>query len=460
VKQRSLTRQLIVTVLAAELLCAIALSGVALFHEQHERFRDFDVMLRGRADSLLGAVQDAEDPGDNVMVDGTELVVPLEDAYEIIDESGRILGRSPLWNAGFQVPLTNGYGNQHVGGIRYRVLRAAGVRVIDREENGGIRRPVLLIYAAPTHRLWQSIFEAVRFSILTGLLLLALTGAFLVWFLRKALLPLRELATEAGKITAHSWDFHPSQEALRTKELEPLATSMTQLLRGLKAAFAQQQRFTSDAAHELKTALAVIKSSLQLLTLRPRTSGEYAAGLERSIEDTERMEGLVSRMLTLARVEEREGDTPASSDLAASLMRAVHNLEPLATLRGVEVMVTASTDLFVCLSEEDGDILCSNLLSNAIQYSETKSSVLATARLTAGGIELTVTDYGEGIPEESLPHLFERFFRADTSRARHTGGSGLGLSICGAIVTNARGSIRIGSVLGQGTQVTVALGML
>ena len=455
-KERSLTWQILAAVLAAELLCAIALSGAALLHERFERYRAFDVMLRGRADSLLGAVQDAEDPGDNVMLDRTELALPVDDAYEVVDVSGRILGHSPQWDSSFEPPAKSGYSDQRIRGVSYRVLRTDGVRVIDREENGGIRRPVVLVYAAPTRHLWHSIFEAVRFYIATSLLLLALTAIALTWFLRRALFPLRDLAEQASKVSAQSWSFHPSPEVLRTRELKPLALSIAQLLQGLENSFAQQRRFTSDAAHELKTALAVIKSSLQLLQLRPRSNDEYQAGLKRPIADTERMEELVNRMLTLGRADEQRPCATVQSDLGGCLERAAEQLQPLANLQQVQVVVSAPRLLYVALSSEEVEILCSNLLSNAIQHSEAQSIVTAAAKPSGKGVELAITDHGDGIPEEALPHIFDRFFRADKSRTRQTGGSGLGLAICKAIVSNAGGAIHVSSAPGEGTSVTVA----
>ena len=93
----SITRRLMTAILLIELLAAICISGAALVYERHVRFHSFDVMLRGRADSLLGAVQDAEDAHDNVMLDGTEVNFPKEDIYQVEDEQGRLLGRSSNW---------------------------------------------------------------------------------------------------------------------------------------------------------------------------------------------------------------------------------------------------------------------------------------------------------------------------------------------------------------------------
>ena len=96
-KPYSISRRLITSVLLLELISAACVAGVALVYERHTHFRAFEVMLRGRADSLLGAVQDAEDTQDNVMLDGTEVSLPSEDIYEVRDANNRILGRSHNW---------------------------------------------------------------------------------------------------------------------------------------------------------------------------------------------------------------------------------------------------------------------------------------------------------------------------------------------------------------------------
>ena len=97
-KPYSLTRRLVVTVLLVELLLAAAATGLALLYERQQNLHSFDLMLRGRADSVLGAVQDAEDANDNVMLDAKALDLPQGDLYEVRDESGRVVGSSPNWN--------------------------------------------------------------------------------------------------------------------------------------------------------------------------------------------------------------------------------------------------------------------------------------------------------------------------------------------------------------------------
>jgi signal transduction histidine kinase len=460
-RNRSLSRQLIAGVLLAELLCAALFSVVAVEHEMHGRRRAFDVMLRGRADSLLGAIQDVEDPDDNVAVDPTELVLPKQDVYRVLNPSGRVLGQSPNSSAdvlaGLAAPHKNGYFSFQANGASYRAIRFDGMRVIDRVETGGIRRPVTVLYAAPTRDLWHEAVEAVQFYIVAGVALLAITGVALVWFLRRRLSPLQELAAIAGRVSAQSWQFVPPDEVLRTAELAPIALSIQELLKGLQQSFERQRQLTGDAAHELKTSIAVLKSSLQLLSMNPRTARQYEAGLDGLLVDTERMEDLSTRMLALARLEEAPVEQSESSDLQAVMRAVAERFQPLANLKQVVLDIGDGETCKVAMHPNDADVLCSNLIVNAIEHSFPTQRVSAFVRNHDGVAEFRVADEGEGIPPAALPHVFERFYRADRSRSRNSGGAGLGLSISKAIVERSHGTIQIQSNVGTGTEVTVKL---
>jgi signal transduction histidine kinase len=457
----SLTRRLIVAVLLAELLCVVCFSVIAILHEVHGRRRAFDIMLSGRADSLLGAVQDADDPEANVTVDRSELALPAQDIYEVLSPKSRLLGASP--NAEPQAlrtiasATTDGYFNVEIDGVHYRALRKQGVRVIDRLENGGRRRPVSLIYASPTEHLRHELMEAVRFYVLSSLVLLAATGLLLALLLRLGLTPLRELAHSASRVSASSWEFVPTENAMRTRELVPIISSIRHLLAGLREAFERQRRFTGDAAHELKTSLAVLKSSVQLLALGHRKTEEYEKGLVDLAVDVQRMEDLTERMLALARVEEEPWKAAEVLDLGEVLRPLMQRLRAFAELKEITIRLVEQGPCLVSMHPSDAEILTSNLLMNAVQHSTPETEVTLSVTSRNGVAEIRVSDRGDGIPDSALPHLFERFYRADASRSRESGGTGLGLAICKAIVDRSHGSIGVESASGQGTQIVVTL---
>jgi signal transduction histidine kinase len=470
VKTYSIIRRLIVTVLLIELVAAVCVTGVALLYERHAHFRAFDVLLRGRADSMLGAVQDAEDANDNVMLDGTEVTVPADDVYQVIDAGGHILGRSANWtelkasdesNRGKREATRVGdeyYFQAKINDHTYRVIRMQGLRIVDPgDKGGGIRRYVTVYYGSSVRRVWGAVLRAVGFYAISSLLVLACTGILMSWLLNRGLAPLRELAMSASNISATSWSFLPPDNAREARELAPLVTVLEGVLNGLERSFAQQRRFVGDAAHELKTSVAVIKSSLQLLGMKERSAEEYRTGLERCLTDSARMEGIVAQMLHLARIEESEGhdSTPPQSALLSCLQEVVQELETISKARGVPILIEGDRTLLVSVDAEQLKLLCTNLLLNAIQHSPPNFAITVMIRREGAFAEMTFSDYGDGIAPEDLPHIFERFWRGDPSRSRKTGGTGLGLAICKAIVDKFDGEISIESSLNNGTKAVV-----
>ncbi len=465
-KTSSIKKRLIASVLLVELVSAIAISGLAFVYERHAHFRAFDVMLRGRADSLLGAVQDAEDPQDNVMLDGSEATLPKRDIYEVWDQNRRVLGKSSNWEGLDPNQLSTSVGRPDLlvhNGRQYRTIRVDGVRNVDPgDKGGGIPRHVVIVYGSPTAPAWRAIWTAVEFYALTSVLLLALTGFMMFWLLNDSLAPLTELADEAAKISSTSWSFHPSERILRTVELAPLAIALETALKGLERSFVQQRRFIGDAAHELKTGVALVKSSLQLLMMKPRTVTEYQAGLERCQLDCERMQSIVTEMLTLARIEDESSwpdarDTAVTADITNVARQVADQFSSLAEINRIQIDFSSPPTLLLGIEEGALHLLCSNLLLNALQHSHPESTVRIVVEEGGRWAELRVIDVGTGIDPELQPHIFERFYRGDPSRSRRTGGTGLGLSICESIVLKHKGSIHVASELGKGTTVLVRL---
>jgi signal transduction histidine kinase len=347
-----------------------------------------------------------------------------------------------------------------INGRHYRILASHGVRVVDPgDKGGGMPRHILVVYGAPTAVVWHQVRNAIVFFSLSNLVLLIVTGVLMAWLLHRGLEPMRQLAAEAENISIHRWSFQAPESAVQTRELAPLASALTAAMQRLEGSFFQQRRFVSDAAHELKTATAVVKSSLQLLNMRQRTPAEYAAGVEVSLADCERMEEIVARMLTLARAEhpavaER---VPAISDLASCAVATAEQFQSMGEVRSVTLSLTAVEPALVRLPSEDCALLCSNLLLNALQHSRPQTEIKLMVQSQADWVELRVQDQGDGIDPALLPHVFERFSRGDPSRSRNTGGTGLGLAICNAIVDKAGGTIALQSEPGHGTTAIVRL---
>src|SRR5438270_2932569 len=331
-----------------------------------------------------------------------------------------------------------------------------GMRVID-PATLKVRHNVVVLYASPTAGVWRAVGRAVRFFAIGNAVILLLTGLLVFVFVRRSITPLYQLANEASTIAASSWRFAPSQEARSVEELEPLVAALEGVIQRLERSFGQQRIFVSDAAHELKTAVAVVKSSIQLLSMKERTSAEYQAGLDRCQMDCTRMEGLVQRMLTLAMVEEGDLKHPIVEDVAVMpvVREVMDDLATTADLRGVRLQCYGDQTLRAAISKDRWKTVCTELLQNAIQHSPQGELVAVETAVEGDTVTVVVRNAGEPIAVEMLPHLFDRFYRGDPSRARSTGGTGLGLAICKAMVEQAGGQISVGH--GAGVEVKVDL---
>lgn len=460
--RRSLIRRAIVSVLLIEFLCAAAFVSTAMWHEWRTRFHALDVTLAGRADALIGAVQDAEDPEDHVKVDPAEFAPQRGEYYAVFDPSGRLVGASSRTISPILERGGDGFRNVRDGEHRYRLFQTQALRIIDREETHGVglRRPVTVLYAASTDHLWHQMAETANFYALVSLGLLCVTAVVLVVLLKRLLAPLEELAGRAAEIGSDSLRFDPPAAAMQVSELAPLAEALSAMVARVRTAFDAQHRFINDAAHELKTAVSVARSSIQLLGMRSRTPEEYSAGLERVLSDNERVEQLVQQMLSLARFEEQGGGSPVQCDMGEQVQQAVEMLVPVAESRGIEVRCAAAAGAAVAVAPEAAKILASNLILNALQHSDAGSEVIVSVEqgpASEGAVVLAVQDSGSGIAAENLGRIFERFFREDPSRSRQTGGAGLGLAICKSIVDGAQGTIAVQSEVGKGTLVRVSL---
>jgi signal transduction histidine kinase len=461
----SITRRLILTVVVLELISAIGLIAAFTVHERHLQLKAFDASLVATAESLMGAVQDAEDENDSVMLDIRGVQVVKDAAFRVEDERGRLLGTAGT-TPQLDVPASSQrtFRNADIGGREYRFLVLHGLRIVDpAQPNGGILHPITIVYGAPVAHVWHEVLDAVRFFAIATAMLLGITALFMAWLVRKGLAPLHELAREADRISSSDWHFDAPLSSKNTRELLPLAAALEAALERVQRSFEQQRRFTNDAAHELKTEVAIVKSSLQLLSMRERTVAEYGRGLALSLADFSRLETTVHRMLTLARLESSparndssENKIPACS-LQEEVKNAVNQSKSYAELKAIEVNLDLKADAIVPLDSRDALLLCSNLLLNALQHSPEESYIRIEMTAQDGTTSLTILDEGEGVPDNDRHRLFEPFYRSDPSRSRESGGTGLGLAICKAICERAGGSIEIANRSKGGAQVVVKL---
>jgi signal transduction histidine kinase len=471
-KSFSLTRRIIATVVTCQLVLAIGLTLVAVMYARSELMGAFDTALEGKALSALALVQFTEPKPHDLTFDASLLPPPSDpvhqDQYEIRSQDGQLIARSAGWDV---VPSEvsesqRRHADFRVAGAPYRAVLLRNVQIFDKEimEDGEVapQARVTLVYASSLSGNRLRLAQLAALVGATSILLLLLTSAFAVWSVRHGLAPLHELAAQANTISVHNWNFSaPPGDSMAT-ELAPFVHAIGAVLARLKESFRQQRDFTNDAAHELKTSVAIVKSTLQSLLHRPRTQHEYETELEELLGDCGRLEDLLGRMLRLARLEQlaEDGVTPnlATTELTSTCESAISRIRKVAQERNISVQFESPAAVYMRADPEDLELIWLNLLENAVQYSPEDSTVTLNVRRNGGAmVEVSVVDCGPGIPPAELPHIFERFHRGDPSRARSTGGFGLGLAICKALVDAYNGTIEAVNLPGQGTQMRVQL---
>src|SRR6266852_522309 len=310
-------------------------------------------------------------------------------------------------------------------------------------------------------------------------MLLALAGGwFITW---SVLATVRRMRKTAQRISA-SQDFGqrvPERAILGKNELTRLATTFNGMLAELQEAYQHQQRFVADASHELRAPITSIRCNLDLLAKAPDLApDEVAAALSDAQAEADRMGRLVNDLLTLARADSlvqvsvSNGYTkPQTSgqriDLDSLLLEVYrqyrtldeHNLDAQKTKRPRIIL----QDIAPAQVYGDADKLKQALvalLENALKYTPYEGTVVLSLTTHDGNALVSVCDTGIGIAPGDLPHIFERFYRADPARSRDRGGSGLGLAIVKSIVEEHGGSIQVESTQGKGSVFKIKLPLI
>lgn len=336
------------------------------------------------------------------------------------------------------------------------------VRILTRPlyENGKVAAVLQIPYAiGDINRSLASLSGVLLTLIPFGLVFTALASR---WLVDRLLKPIRHITRDTEAIGAGNLAERIHVEG--EDEFAALATTLNKMLERLETAFAseqatsrkleatvkQQRRFTADASHELKTPLAVIKANAGLAKLQSDLEPDTRESLEEIEGAANRMNGLVQGLLALARA---DGGGLAQRFAPCSVNELLRKAAAQSRKGAGVTIFEASEDVSVMASPDDLIRVFVNLIDNAILHAQPSRIEIRIAN--DGTVE--VEDDGIGIASAHLPHLFERFYRADAARSAETGGTGLGLAICKGIVEAHGGTIDVSSQLGIGTCFRVQL---
>jgi two-component system phosphate regulon sensor histidine kinase PhoR len=222
-----------------------------------------------------------------------------------------------------------------------------------------------------------------------------------------------------------------------------------------------RSEFVANVTHELKTPLTSIRGSIELLKSSDRDEETRRYFYDVLDIEAERLHHLIDDMLVLSQIENAKEDPSARKcNVKQELLNCVERLEPIAEKAGISLALDADDSLFVSCSPTRFQQLFSNLVENGIKYNKPQGSVTITAKQQRKTVLIRVRDTGIGIAPEHFSRLFERFYRADTSRSREIGGTGLGLSIVKHIAALYGGDVGVESEVGKGSTFSVWLPLL
>lgn len=304
----------------------------------------------------------------------------------------------------------------------------------------------------------EQLVTTILIAFLVGIVPAVLVGR---WIAGRALEPVDSMITEIREITDGRSLHRRLPVPMEKDELGRLAATINQMWTRLERSFAALRRFTADASHELKTPLTVVRAGVERAITRPDTPRETLAALEETLQEVNRMTELLDALLTLARADEGRAELHREAvDLRQILEEAGETGELLAEHAGVGMDIRLPPEpVVVSVDRSRVRQLALNLIENAVKYTPPGGQVSVELGGRDGRAVFTVADTGIGIAPGDLPHVFDRFWRADSARTRTSerAGTGLGLAICKWIAEAHGGTIEVQSRPGRGTTFTVGL---
>ena len=341
---------------------------------------------------------------------------------------------------------------------------------------------VNIVVTGSSHYTYHEMREFLKLLLILGGSLIVGSVVAVMWSVRCSLRPIHMTAERLHRISRPNVGRALFDDLKVPEELHPFVGALRDMLGRLDEVLQQQKQFTSDAAHELRTPLAVVKSTLQATQMHERDANEYRRAITDALKDVARMEHLIEQLLVLARMDENSEHIAAAEVQLDVLLRELAEAYHQRIGRsGGKVILEEPPVTTVQGDLDELARLFSNVLDNAVRYGPSDGTIsisLDPQRFSIYDVQLAIGnrqsqipkrgsldscatvcihDEGGNIPPEVLPHLFDRFYRVDHSRSSSTGGVGLGLAIAREIARRHNGDISITSEPSSGTLVCIRL---
>ena len=333
-------------------------------------------------------------------------------------------------------------------GRRGRIAGISFYPYQEEDETDAEPRRVILVVARETAEIDGALarLRALLVAVCAAATLLSL--GVLGWVVRHGLRPVDRLADQIEGVGEEDLSARVDL-AGAPKELAPIADRLNDLLTRLQAAFARERSFSADVAHELRTPLAGLRSTLEVALSRQRESEDYREAMADCLAICEQTQRMVDTLLSLARIEAGRVDVSRESvRLDEALQECWKPLAERARTRNLQVEWDVKRGLSLDSDPEKLRLILLNILENAVTHSDTAGSIHIEAGSRNGHVEVCVTNTGSQLPQGQAEHVFERFWRGDAARGATGLHCGLGLSLCKQLVTLLGGLISVTSDAG------------
>jgi heavy metal sensor kinase len=412
---------------------------------QHRLAADLDERLRDQAHGLQ-AVIDGVKPGsdESISEEISEFAreLPEHGILQLQDDKGQLIFSEPVEMAPVSLTTLSGYQTVYTDRGQLRVFNL----IIP---HGGKLYGATLGASTEVADAIMHSFRNLLFLVIPGVVAFSTLGGY--WMSRRALGPVDEITRVAKSITVYNLSRRlvvPDS----CDELQRISEAWNDVLHRLDTAVQRIGQFTADASHELRSPIALIRATSELALKSERTPTQYRDSMRVIESEAIRMTELTESLLTLARMDSNNVEMPVGRvDLNRIIEDLIDDLRGVADTRGVALTVDPPIKGCAVLANEAGiRRLLLILLDNGIKYTPAGGAVVISVATETGKIWITIRDSGIGIAPEHLPHIFERFYRADTSRTGNEG-AGLGLSIAQMIAELHGTKIEVASQLNVGS---------
>jgi heavy metal sensor kinase len=283
-------------------------------------------------------------------------------------------------------------------------------------------------------------------STLSIIILVSILSFFLA---NQVLRPVDRMVRTARDISAS--DLRKRIPVTTGDELGRLASTLNQMIEGLEGSFNRQRQFAGDISHELRTPLSVIEAEATLALSEDRGVDEYKRSLETINEEATHMTKIIEKLLFLVRSDaSKEPLNLHEVNLKEFIIELAADIAVLTEDKGIKFTLGQMEEITISVDRVKLRQVFNNLIDNAIRYTPPSGEIAISAILKNKKAVISVSDTGQGIPAEHIPHIFERFYRVDSSRSHAGGGTGLGLAIVKSIVEAHGGKIEVESEVGKG----------